>query len=141
VPASARTVRGDACSGSRDKALRRSRRGRHWFEQAQLSLREVSDLLDGGSVTVALTVVEPENLARVVVVPPGGNYIERILPGPWLNVLGAARWLGNPCINGRAPNSVYAILEEVGGKFNGRWIVHCDDLDAYIRQQIGRPPL
>lgn len=84
-------------------------------------------------------ITSPDDLQRTIIVPPGSQLIHRILPGPWLSVLGAARWLNYPCSNGRAPAGVYEIVQQIGVKLNGRWIVHCDDLDAYVRAQIGTP--
>jgi hypothetical protein len=51
----------------------------------------------------------------------------------WMTVLQAARYVGYPCTNGRAPNSFYTVAKEIGHFFNGKWLIHRDDLDAYIR--------
>lgn len=52
---------------------------------------------------------------------------------PWLDIVAAARWLGYPCPNGRAPNSIYAIAQAIGHRINGQWRIHIDELDAYVR--------
>ncbi len=51
----------------------------------------------------------------------------------WLTIVQAARHLGYACTNGRAPNSVYAIARKIGHQINGHWLIHTDDLDAYVR--------
>jgi hypothetical protein len=51
----------------------------------------------------------------------------------WLTVLDAARYVGFQCENGRAPNSIYQIATQIGSKLNGRWLIHPDDLDSYVR--------
>jgi hypothetical protein len=52
---------------------------------------------------------------------------------PWMTVVVAARYLGYDCPDDRAPNSVYAILADIGYKINGRWLTRREDLDAWIR--------
>jgi hypothetical protein len=65
---------------------------------------------------------------------PSTNVAEA--PGPWLTAVGAARYLGYPCLNGRAPNGIYDILRKVGFKLNDRdWRVHIEDLDRYVRER------
>jgi len=54
-----------------------------------------------------------------------------------MTILDAARYAGFPCLNGRAPNSFYAIAREIGYRFQGRWLVSPVDLDAYIRGERG----
>jgi hypothetical protein len=63
-----------------------------------------------------------------------GGHVEKSALGPWLTVLQAARHLGYPCVNGRAPNSVYGIVQRIGFRLNQRdWRVHVDDLDRFVR--------
>ena len=57
--------------------------------------------------------------------------------GPWLSVVEAARHAGWPCKNGRAPQSFYDLAKRIGSKFNGKWRIHVDDLDAEIRRCLG----
>jgi hypothetical protein len=54
---------------------------------------------------------------------------------PWLTIVEAAKHLGYACANGRAPNSMYAVADEIGYRVNGRWLIHPDDLDAWVRSQ------
>jgi hypothetical protein len=46
-----------------------------------------------------------------------------------MTVLEAARYVGFPCANGRAPNSFYEIAKKIGYRFHGRWLIARDDLD------------
>jgi hypothetical protein len=55
----------------------------------------------------------------------------------WLTTVEAARYLGFPCLNGRAPSSIYQIATKIGSRLNGRWLIHPDDLDSYVRALRG----
>jgi hypothetical protein len=50
-----------------------------------------------------------------------------------MTLVDAARYVGYPCANGRAPNSFYKVAEMIGYRFHGRWLIDRNDLDAYIR--------
>ena len=53
---------------------------------------------------------------------------------PWLTVLEAARRVGYECRNGRAPGTIYALVQQIGCKVGNKWLVHVDDFDQAIRQ-------
>jgi hypothetical protein len=52
----------------------------------------------------------------------------------WLTMVEAARYLRLPCPGGRAPTSVYKIAQEIGSSVGGRWLIHADDLNQWIRR-------
>ena len=61
---------------------------------------------------------------------------EPVLPAirsPWLSVVDAAKHAGWKCSNDRAPQSFYDLAHQIGSKVNGKWRIHVDDLDTWIR--------
>ena len=95
------------------------------------NLSLLDDMLGFASGLRPVPTINPEDECG----PSGDSGTSPPQPGaPWLSVVEAARHAGWPCANGRAPASFYDLAQRVGVKFNGKWRIHRDDLDAEMRR-------
>jgi hypothetical protein len=79
----------------------------------------------------AITITPQRNV--VATHPHAHKRAERAEKSGWLTMPQAARYLGLESAGGRAPTSVYVIAHEIGHFVGNRWLVHTEDLDAWVR--------